>query len=138
MKIGLLLSTIFTLAITLGHAQNRSVPPKQDTVIVALTPSSKVTFTIGDHADLETLKHYNFQALFEDIITKLEHRDTTALPGLTGTETPAETKPATSSEDWNVTASPSTENYSDNNDNNDNENWNQHVYHRGFGRTWQS
>src|SRR5689334_4092399 len=101
MKIGLLLSTIFTLSLTLAHGQDRSAAPKHDTVIVALTPSSKVTFTIGDHADLETLKHYNFQALFEDIITKLEHRDTTALPGITKTEPAEETTPAT--EDWNVT-----------------------------------
>lgn len=135
MKIRLLLSAIFTLSLTLGHAQERPAASRHDTVVVALTPSSKVTFTIGDHADLETLKHYNFQALFEDIITKLEHRDTTALPGLTGTETPAETKPETSTEDWNVTASPSTESYSHNDDN---ENWNHRVHHRGFGRTWQS
>jgi hypothetical protein len=138
MKIRLLLSAIFTLSLTLVHGQVRPAASRQDTVVVALTPSSKVTFTIGDHADLETLKHYNFQALFEDIITKLEHRDTTALPGLTGTETPAEKTPATSSEDWNVTGSTSTENYSDNSENDNNENWNQHVYHRGFGRTWQS
>jgi len=139
MKIGLLLSTIFTLAITLGHAQNRSVPPKQDTVIVALTPTSKVTFTVGDHADLETLKHYNFQALFEDIITKLEHRDTTALPGISKAEPVEETKPA--GEDWNVSASPSTETYShhdENDDDDEHEDWNVNVHHRGFGRTWQS
>src|SRR5438128_1908794 len=136
MKIRLLLSAIFTLSLTLGHGQARPAPPKQDTVVVALTPSSKVTFTIGDHADLETLKHYNFQALFQDIISKLEHRDTSALPGLTEKETTVEANPTTQSEDWNVTASPSNESYSS--DNNNNENWNEHVHHSGFGRTWQS
>ncbi|HTF17849.1 MAG TPA: outer membrane beta-barrel protein [Chryseolinea sp.] len=135
MKIRLLLSAIFTLSLTLGHAQVRPAASRQDTVVVALSPSSKVTLTIGDRADLETLKHYNFQALFQDIITKLEHRDTTALPGIAETEAPLETKPAPSSEDWNVTASPSTEN---DNDDDNHEDWNVHVNHRGFGRTWQS
>lgn len=47
-----------------------------DTVIVPLAESSKITFTIGDRKDLEILKHYNFQRLFEDIIRKLEENDT--------------------------------------------------------------
>ena len=43
-----------------------------DTVIVPLAESSKIIFTVGDPADLETLRHYNFQALFEDILDRLE------------------------------------------------------------------
>jgi hypothetical protein len=142
MKLRLLISAISIVSFSLTHAQVAPVTPKHDTVVVSLTPSSKVTFTIGDPADLETLKHYNFQALFQDIITKLENRDTTALPGVAETETPAETTPSTSTEDWNVSPNSSTQTYSNNDDNDDDdqddENWNVRVHHRGHGRTWQS
>lgn len=132
MKIRLLLSTILALSYCFSQGQDPTTA-KHDTVVVSLTPSSKVTFTVGDRADLETLKHYNFQALFEDIITKLEQRDTTALPGIPAT--PSSTTSDSSSEDWNVTATPSTH---EDNDDDDDENWNVHVRRRGFGRTWQS
>lgn len=134
MKIRLLLSTILSLSYCYSQGQNPTA--KHDTVVVSLTPSSKVTFTIGDRADLETLKHYNFQALFGDIITKLEQRDTTALPGISASETPPTTSDS-STEDWNITASPSTNEVSDADDDDD-ENWNVNVRRRGFGRTWQS
>lgn len=137
MKLRLLICVIFTIATSLAIGQSK--PSDKDTVIVALTPSSKVTLTIGDKADLETLKHYNFQALFEDIIMKLENRDTTALPGAPSKETISTTKPANETEDWNIAASPSTEAVTSGDDNGDNnENWNVHVHRRGFGRTWQS
>jgi hypothetical protein len=38
-----------------------------------------VIFQIKDKKDLETLKHYNFQALMDDMLQKLEKRDTSAL-----------------------------------------------------------
>ena len=47
-----------------------------DTVIVELAKTSKVVFTIKDRSDLETLRQYDFQALFNDILTKLENKDT--------------------------------------------------------------
>jgi hypothetical protein len=50
---------------------------KADTVIVKFGESSKVIFTIQDKKDLETLKYYNFQALMEDMIAKLDKRDST-------------------------------------------------------------
>jgi hypothetical protein len=43
-----------------------------DTVIVPLAESSKIIFTVGNPEDLETLRHYNFQGLFEDILDRLE------------------------------------------------------------------
>src|SRR5690349_10169351 len=101
MKLRLQICAIFTLAITLGYAQTPTAVRK-DTVVVSLTPSSKVTFTVGDPADLETLKHYNFQALFEDIITKLENRDTTALPGVPPSSSASTTAPSSDTEDWNI------------------------------------
>jgi hypothetical protein len=50
-----------------------------DTVIIKVGASSKIIFTIQDKKDLETLKHYNFQSLMEDMITKLEKRDSTQI-----------------------------------------------------------
>ncbi len=70
--------SIFTLILSLcllnTFAQNIS-----DTVIVKLGKASKVVFTVQDRDDLETLKQYDFQSLFEDIITKIESNDTTPL-----------------------------------------------------------
>ena len=43
-----------------------------DTVIVPLAESSKIIFTVGDRDDLEILRHYNFQQMFQDIIQKLQ------------------------------------------------------------------
>lgn len=60
---------VFSIALSLaGHAQQRSA----DTVIVPLAESSKIVFTVGNPADLEILRHYNFQRLFEDILRRLE------------------------------------------------------------------
>ena len=49
-----------------------------DSVIIRVGEGSKVIFAIKDKKDLETLKHYDFQALMSDMITKLENADTTA------------------------------------------------------------
>jgi len=50
-----------------------------DTLVVRVGKESTVTFAIKDKQDLETLKHYNFQALMDDMLKKLETRDTTGL-----------------------------------------------------------
>lgn len=47
-----------------------------DTVVVELAKTSKVVFTMHDKSDLPTLKQYDFQALFNDILSKLESNDT--------------------------------------------------------------
>ena len=64
------------LGVTLLRANAQSTA---DTIIVELARTSKVIFTIKDRNDLETLKHYDFQELFQDILLKLETNDTTAL-----------------------------------------------------------
>jgi hypothetical protein len=64
---------IFTLSATLALAQ------PADTLVVRVGKESKVIFSIKDKQDLETLKHYNFQALMDDMLRKLEQRDTSAL-----------------------------------------------------------
>lgn len=66
---------LFTLCIlTSSFAQK-----KADTVVIRVGEASKVIFAIHDKKDLETLKHYNFQSLMEDMITKLDKRDSTQL-----------------------------------------------------------
>ena len=47
-----------------------------DTVTVELARTSKVIFTMQDRKDLEQLKHYDFEALFDDILGKLQAGDT--------------------------------------------------------------
>ena len=46
--------------------------PVADTVVVELAKSSKLTLTIHDRDDLELLRHYDFQGLFDDILSQLE------------------------------------------------------------------
>ena len=69
---------LFTLLIatcaTMTNAQQTG-----DTVIVELAKTSRVIFTIKDRSDLEILKHYDFQQLFQDVLTKLEKSDTASL-----------------------------------------------------------
>ncbi len=50
-----------------------------DTLIIKVGQASKVIFAIQDKKDLETLKKYNFQALVEDMIVKLEKKDTSKI-----------------------------------------------------------
>jgi hypothetical protein len=53
--------------------------PKADSVIIQVGDSSKVIFAIGSKKDLETLKQYDFQAVVNDLISKLEKNDNTPL-----------------------------------------------------------
>jgi len=50
-----------------------------DTVIIKVGDGSKVIFAIKDKKDLETMKKYNFQKLMDDMIYKLEVRDSSRL-----------------------------------------------------------
>jgi hypothetical protein len=52
---------------------------KTDSVIINVGNKSKVIFAIGDKADLQTLKQYNFQAVVDDLVVKLEQKDSTSL-----------------------------------------------------------
>lgn len=61
------------LAIT-SHAQDPI-----DTVVIKVGDGSKVIFAIKDKKDLETMKKYNFQKLMDDMIYKLEVRDSSRL-----------------------------------------------------------
>ncbi|NOT77219.1 MAG: hypothetical protein HOP08_20030 [Cyclobacteriaceae bacterium] len=56
-----------------------SANAQQDSVVIRVGKESKVIFSIKDKKDLETLKHYNFQALMDDMVQKLEKGDSTKL-----------------------------------------------------------
>ncbi|MBS1952401.1 MAG: hypothetical protein OJF59_002018 [Cytophagales bacterium] len=72
MKTILLLFTL-SIAFTL-HAQQAA-----DTITLRVGDGSKVIFAIKDKKDLETMKKYNFQKLMDEMIYKLEVRDSTQL-----------------------------------------------------------
>lgn len=63
-----LIPLLFLVSIPVTQAQT----PEADTVIVPLAETSKVIFTIEDHSDIETLRHYDFQKLFDDIFDRLD------------------------------------------------------------------
>ena len=50
-----------------------------DSVVIKVGESSSVRIVIRDKKDLETLKFYDFQALMNDMIKKLEDRDTSTI-----------------------------------------------------------
>ncbi|MBS1487550.1 MAG: hypothetical protein JST43_08155 [Bacteroidetes bacterium] len=50
-----------------------------DTITIKVGDGSKVIFAIQDKKDLETMKKYNFQKLMDDLIYKLEVRDSSRL-----------------------------------------------------------
>jgi hypothetical protein len=111
-----------------GDAQSKS-----DTIIVELARTSKVILTIKDRNDLETLKHYDFQELFEDILLKLETNDTSALVNEDSTVNDVA---SAAEDDWNI------ENHSDyvsdDDDDDDDDNWNMRRYGNQWRRTSQS
>jgi hypothetical protein len=62
---------ILTLLLLTGFALHAQQKP--DTVIVELAKSSRVIFTIKDRNDLSVLRQYDFQALFTDILNKIDN-----------------------------------------------------------------
>jgi hypothetical protein len=73
-----MITCIFLQAFTVAMAQ--STPTVQaDTLVIRVGETGKIIFAIPDKKDLETLRHYDFQMLVEDMITKLENDDTTSL-----------------------------------------------------------
>jgi hypothetical protein len=49
---------------------------KKDTVIVNLAKTSQIIFTVEDENDLEILKHYDFQKLFEHVLQQVKDKKT--------------------------------------------------------------
>lgn len=52
--------------------------PQEDKVVVQLTTSSDLVFTMRDPNDLKVLRGYDFQGLFDDILDKMETNDSTS------------------------------------------------------------
>src|SRR5687768_4468512 len=75
MKNTLTALTLVSVMTLTTQAQER----EPDTVIVPLAETSKIIFTIQDRSDIEILRHYNFQALFEEMLDRLEESDTIAI-----------------------------------------------------------
>lgn len=66
---------ILSAAVLIVMISAAAVAQKTDTVVVELAQTSRMVFTIKDKSDLEQLKQYDFQALFNDIIARLEKND---------------------------------------------------------------
>lgn len=58
-----------------------------DTVVIELAKTSRIVFTIQDKSDLEQLRQYDFQALFTDMIARLEKKDSVLVVVESATET---------------------------------------------------
>jgi hypothetical protein len=72
MKKFIIASLLFISINLLPQAQTKAA----DSVVINVGNASKITFVIKDKKDLETLKSYNFQSLMDDLITKIESKDT--------------------------------------------------------------
>jgi hypothetical protein len=113
---------------TACFAQNKAA----DSVVIRVGEASKVIFAIHDRKDLETLRHYDFQALMDDMIAKLEKKDTTQLTKRSerylkdsvkeSSTRPAQTvsTPDSSRKDWNTRSR---------------KHWNRRTYH-AFNMDW--
>jgi hypothetical protein len=120
---------LFILAITLS-ATVFAQSEQADTVIVPLANTSKVIFIVQDRNDLEILKHYNFQDLFQDVIKRIELADTTR-----STDTTSLVTASTEEVEENWTRDDEDDD-DDSNDEDDNDDW--HHNRSRIGRTWQS
>lgn len=76
---------LLATALFVSVAAKPQVVKPADTVIIQLANSSKIVFTMKDRSDLETLKQYDFQALFNDLLAKLEAQDTAKITTAIGT-----------------------------------------------------
>jgi hypothetical protein len=137
------------VALMIGSVMVLSAQAQQrDTVIVSLGKTSKVIFTMQDRSDLEILKHYNFQDLFQDILKQIEESD--SVPAVTSETQSAKEEEAKNEasreENWTSSERDSDDDENDNEketedtEDEDDEDWEQKVQHRRgrIGRTWQS
>ncbi len=125
----ILLTLLLGASVTFGMAQHKS-----DTVIVELGKTSRVIFTVKDRKDLDILKHYDFQQLFQDILVKIEKSDSTSLAKSDSTNTNAVATAEPTTENWSSSSSSS----DNDDDDDDHDDWKVNVHERGWGRTWQS
>lgn len=105
--------------------------PVSDTVVVNLTKTTKVVLTLQDRKDIQILKDYDFQQLFDDIIVKLENKDTTSTLGLNPSDSFPSATFAEPEEDWSLEDGNENDNWDDNDE------WD-HEWSHKKGRTTQS
>ncbi len=91
----LIISTLLLFITLFAQAQK-----KADTVVIKVGEASKVIFAIQDKKDLETLKHYNFQSLMDDMIAKLDKRDSSQLAAPASNYLKDSTQTTSSTEEW--------------------------------------
>lgn len=134
----------FLLVIALCAAFTARAQEARDTVIVELAKTSQVIFTIKDRSDLEILKHYDFQQLFEDVLRKLEKSDTTSLAASDSTKTQEEiaANKSDDTDDWWERTDDGDKDRDDDDwdkdDWNSDRDWRDHFHGNRWGRTWQS
>lgn len=112
---------------------------KTDTVKIPLAKTSHLVFTMRDRSDLEILKHYDFQTLFQDILVKLETSDT--IPPADTTAAPVIEPAADPTSTWRSESRRDDDSSNDDDDdgNNDDDDWDNWKSHRKrWGRSWQS
>lgn len=134
----------FLLVIALCAAFTARAQEARDTVIVELAKTSQVIFTIKDRSDLEILKHYDFQQLFEDVLRKLEKSDTASMAASDSTKTQEEiaANKSDDTDDWWERNDDGDKNRDDDDwdkdDWNSDKDWRDHFHGNRWGRTWQS
>lgn len=127
----------FLFIIILACTITANAQEPSDTVIVELAKTSRVIFTIKDRGDLEILKHYDFQQLFQDVLSKLEKSDTTPLARRDSTETQEDVAANDSdNDDW--WERDDKDGNDDDDDWRDDRDWRNHFHGNRWGRTWQS
>lgn len=121
----------YTALILTGIVIPAAAQEKTDTVKIPLAKTSQIIFTIKDRSDLETLRHYNFQELFQDMLAKLENPDTAK----TAVDTAStDNTTVVDNDDWK-------RNYDRDevkNNEDDEDDWEWHGERRRWGRTSQS
>jgi hypothetical protein len=128
---------LFTLTIVM-NAIVTEAQQTSDTVVVELAKTSRVIFTIKDRNDLEILKHYDFQQLFQDVLTKLEKSDTSALANRDSTESDVVITQENDQNDPDDQDKNDDDDWRDRNTDNDNNEWSNNYRGSRWGRTSQS
>ena len=119
-----------------GLLQAQDQGKTSDTVIVNLTNTSRIIFTVHDRSDLDVLSHYDFQQIFDDIITKLRESDSTSVME----ESSVEARETEEEEVWSLKENeddPAEEEMEEEEDDHyDDEEWSWEG--KRWGKTWQS
>lgn len=110
------------IVLTVIFSSQLAQAQKTDTVVVPLARTSQIIFTISDYKDLETLRHYNFQALFDDVLKRLSASDTTLRADTTQVA-------SSENEEWNEPSQEEAE---------EDEDWDEKVSSYNSRRTWQT